>query len=131
MPRKRLEYIDVCKGIGILLVVLGHTLVSGIANVGHFLVGGHVYEWNYSFHMPLSFSCQDMSCSCRKILICEESFARGAKICLFRTFYLRFSFFPAGYLLWRGECIQARSRRKLEDLSSASSTAYSQTAFEI
>lgn len=41
----RLEYIDIAKGIGILLVVFGHSsLVLHIENI-----------WIHSFHMPLFF----------------------------------------------------------------------------
>lgn len=42
---KRLDYMDVVKGIGILLVVLGHNL-QGIPALT---------SWIYSFHMPLFF----------------------------------------------------------------------------
>ena len=45
MPnRKRLEYLDIAKGIGIILVVLGHILVQSPLVI-----------WIYSFHMPLFF----------------------------------------------------------------------------
>jgi len=41
---KRIEWIDVARGIGIVLVVLGHTGIN--ANIG---------KWIFSFHMPLFF----------------------------------------------------------------------------
>lgn len=41
---ERLDHIDACKGIGILLVILGHTNVPSI-----------VHTIIYSFHMPLFF----------------------------------------------------------------------------
>jgi len=41
MDSTRLEYIDIAKGIGIILVVIGHT------------TNGVVCQWIYSFHMPL------------------------------------------------------------------------------
>lgn len=44
-PSGRLEYLDIAKGIGILLVVLGHHL-SGF---------DRLTAWIYSFHMPLFF----------------------------------------------------------------------------
>ena len=44
---KRIEYIDVARGIGILLVVLGHNDFGYISVFGHKLI--------YSFHMPLFF----------------------------------------------------------------------------
>lgn len=43
--RQRLDYIDVCKAVGILLVVLGHTYT--IPNILYIII--------YSFHMPLFF----------------------------------------------------------------------------
>ena len=45
MEDKRLDYLDIAKGIGILLVVLGH--IYGNNNVFH--------VWIYSFHMPLFY----------------------------------------------------------------------------
>ena len=42
--KTRLQYLDVCKGMGILLVVLGHIFLTNPARV-----------WIYSFHMPLFF----------------------------------------------------------------------------
>lgn len=43
MP-KRIEYLDVAKGIGIMLIVLGHSKLPGI-----------ILSWIYSFHVPLFF----------------------------------------------------------------------------
>lgn len=44
---KRIEYIDIARGIGILLVVLGHNDFAIVSPFGHKLI--------YSFHMPLFF----------------------------------------------------------------------------
>jgi len=44
---KRIEYIDIARGIGILLVVLAHNDFAYISGFGHKLI--------YSFHMPLFF----------------------------------------------------------------------------
>ncbi len=44
---KRIEYIDIAKGIGILLVVMGHNDFGYISPFG--------YKVIYSFHMPLFF----------------------------------------------------------------------------
>ena len=44
MEKRRLNYIDITKGIAIFLVVLGHTYRGNI-----------VQNWLYSFHMPLFF----------------------------------------------------------------------------
>ena len=46
--RKRVEYIDVAKGIAIWLVVIGHTISSQYKGV-------MLNRWIYSFHMPLFF----------------------------------------------------------------------------
>jgi uncharacterized membrane protein YcfT len=42
----RIDWIDIAKGYGILLVILGHLDV------------GKIGTWIYTFHMPLFFSCQ-------------------------------------------------------------------------
>ena len=47
IPKKRIAYIDVAKGIGILLVVAGHNDLA--------LVSPYLHRWIYSFHMPLFF----------------------------------------------------------------------------
>ena len=44
MSAHRIQWIDICKGLGIILVVLGHTLRNNIS-----------YIYIYSFHMPLFF----------------------------------------------------------------------------
>ena len=43
----RIEWIDVCKGLGIFLVVIGHTSIAQISQT--------VYNWIYSFHMPMFY----------------------------------------------------------------------------
>lgn len=44
---KRVAWLDVAKGIGILLVIFGHI----------FNYGGEISKWIFSFHMPLFFFC--------------------------------------------------------------------------
>ncbi len=44
---KRIEYIDIAKGIGILLVVMGHNDFA--------VISPYAYQVIYSFHMPLFF----------------------------------------------------------------------------
>lgn len=46
----RLDYIDIAKGIGISLVVLGHTTITISGGIGKF-----VHDFLYLFHMPLFF----------------------------------------------------------------------------
>ncbi len=45
MVKERIEWIDVSKGIGILLVIIGHCVYFG----------KFVHNWIFSFHMPLFF----------------------------------------------------------------------------
>jgi polysaccharide biosynthesis protein PslL len=46
-PSQRIAYIDIAKGIGILLVVLGHSDLA--------LVSPYLHQLVYSFHIPLFF----------------------------------------------------------------------------
>lgn len=52
MNNKRIEYIDIAKGIGIILVIFGHVVWGG-----NYTIFGHQFISNfiYSFHMPLFF----------------------------------------------------------------------------
>ena len=51
MSIKRLDYIDEIRGIAILLVVVGHIIqFNGISK------NNSVFEFIYSFHMPLFFA---------------------------------------------------------------------------
>lgn len=52
--KKRIQWIDYGKAIGIFLVVVGHTYG------GNFLV-----NWIYSFHMPMFFLLSGMTVSSR------------------------------------------------------------------
>ena len=49
---KRIEFIDIAKGIGILLVVMGHNDFA--------LVSPFLYKFIYAFHMPLFFFVSGM-----------------------------------------------------------------------
>ena len=52
IPSKRIPYLDVAKGIGILLVILGHNYVkSSLPDLGKFI---------FSFHMPFFFLLSGM-----------------------------------------------------------------------
>ena len=42
----RLDYIDIAKGIGMILVYIGHCKIQG---------SSPLFQWIYSFHMPLFF----------------------------------------------------------------------------
>lgn len=49
---KRIEWIDLCKGLGIFLVVIGHTSIAQISQT--------LYDWIYSFHMPMFYMLSGM-----------------------------------------------------------------------
>lgn len=50
--KKRLDYVDCMRGIAILLVVIGHLIQTNDIYYAH----DHVFEFIYSFHMPLFFA---------------------------------------------------------------------------
>lgn len=50
MEKKRIDYLDMVKGIGIILVVIGHST----------LPSDSVITWLASFHMPLFFIVSGM-----------------------------------------------------------------------
>ena len=57
LMHRRLEWLDLARGFGVILVVLGHVL-SGLMRAGQF-PAGPLGEWTeyalYTFHMPLFF----------------------------------------------------------------------------
>lgn len=50
MEKKRIEWLDAAKGIGIILVVLGHAIITPIRNTGS--VSLFLFNIIYYFHMP-------------------------------------------------------------------------------
>lgn len=62
---KRLAYIDFIKGIGIILVLLGHLPINGI-----------IHMQIYSFHMPLFFFCSGLFFKPKTIV---QGFKKDAK----------------------------------------------------
>ena len=63
--QKRLDYLDIAKGIGILLVIIGH------CQIGHSQIGmlGNIHSYLYSFHMPLFFFISGMFFSNRATFV--------------------------------------------------------------
>lgn len=47
---KRIDYLDIAKGLGILLVYIGHCNI-GLRHDSYNIV----FDWIYSFHMPFFF----------------------------------------------------------------------------
>ncbi len=79
MERKRLEYFDLAKGIGILLVILGHiTYISPPLRI-----------WIFSFHMPLFFIISGMLIHYKRedSLNYRDIFKKKAKGLLIPYFY--------------------------------------------
>lgn len=58
MGKRRIEWVDCAKGIGIILVIIGHTVNNG-------KYGSSLKGMIFSFHMPLFFilSCMTFKCS--------------------------------------------------------------------
>lgn len=71
----RIEYIDLAKGVGIILVVIGHS-ISGIG-----------YKFIYSFHMPLFFFLSGMCFSIEKYPYFASFLAKRAKQILVPCFF--------------------------------------------
>ena len=57
MQKKRIDWIDTCKGIAIMLVILGHC----ITRMGSTGIEGIINLLIYSFHMPLFFFISGMN----------------------------------------------------------------------
>lgn len=53
MERKRIEWVDMARGIGLLLVIYGHSMRNEMRIVSPFL--DYTYRFVYSFHMPFFF----------------------------------------------------------------------------
>ena len=54
---KRLPYLDILKGLGILLVILGHSVPDYPINLRADVVSATLESVIYGFHMPLFFIC--------------------------------------------------------------------------
>lgn len=75
---KRLDYIDYCKGIGIIFVILGHTYYGPQI----------VYNIIYCFHMPLFFILSGFTFNKKNLKIGFWTFTRKKQ----STYYCRISF---------------------------------------
>ncbi|MFN0011096.1 MAG: acyltransferase family protein [Phycisphaerales bacterium] len=86
----RLAWVDVAKGVGMILVVFGHVL-GGLIASGTLPAAGnqHVYDWVYSFHMPAFMLLS--------ALFLEASLAKRG-IAVFATDRVKTLYYPA--LLW-------------------------------
>lgn len=86
METKRLDYLDMAKGIGIILVVIGH---SGMAAEG-------IITWLSSFHMPLFLLVSGMLMYHKKE---EERPFSGSLKKKARSILIPYAFFSVIYLL--------------------------------
>lgn len=55
--KERIIEIDILKGIGILLVILGHCIPDFPVDLRSDVFAGNLETWIYRFHMPLFFLC--------------------------------------------------------------------------
>lgn len=87
-----IHWIDILKGLGIFLVILGHTIKNN-----------DLYLWIYSFHMPLFFFISGYLMNPQTKLVCYKSFVwKKAKSLLlpfvfFRIFLVIYWFFIEKY----------------------------------
>lgn len=83
--KERIEWLDIAKGLGIFLVVLGHNSIPFV-----------VFIWIYSFHMPLFFYLSGFLFSADKYNSTWEFVKRKAQTLLLPYF----SFFVLIYTYW-------------------------------
>ena len=57
MMKERAYELDVMKGVGILLVILGHCVPDFPVDLRGDVLSAHVERFVYTFHMPLFFFC--------------------------------------------------------------------------
>src|SRR5437879_3196965 len=86
----RIAWIDAAKGLAIILVVFGHVLGGVLARgwISHVAVATAVYDFIYSFHMPLFF------------LIAGALSIRGIRATPTRALLSRIGSIAWPYLLW-------------------------------
>jgi len=87
--KQRVQWVDYAKGIGIFLVVFGHTLRglvnSSILETSTIVVS--IDQWIYSFHMPLFFYLSGLfiersaSKPLREFFVSKLKFLVGASDC--------------------------------------------------
>ena len=85
MGRKRLEYIDIAKGILIILVVLGHLFPEG-----------YLREWVYGFHVQAFFILSGICVNYSKIYMSDFQKFLRKKLTTIIIPMLLFEFFGGG-----------------------------------
>ena len=64
IEKQRISYIDSLKGLGIILIVVGHIIPYE----------SMLHVWIYSFHVPIFFIISGMLFKMKQEEICEEDF---------------------------------------------------------
>lgn len=80
ISNKRIEWIDICKGLGIFLVVIGHTGISKASPIA--------YDWIYSFHMPFFYMLSGVVLNEQKYDTFEKFIKRRLKTLVIPFFIL-------------------------------------------
>ena len=62
--KPRIAYFDIAKGIGMLLVLIGHLQTDTIFSYSPYILS--LCSWIFSFHMPLFFMISGMLIACKK-----------------------------------------------------------------
>jgi len=93
LNNKRLSYFDMTKGIGILLVIIGHLQGKEIFVMSPYIV--NVCIWIFSFHMPLFFIISGMLINYRNDLNKDFKIFTSKH---FRSIMIPYLYFSAIYL---------------------------------
>ena len=98
MANKRVLWADNLKGFLILLVVAGHVLQSAIDTHINGIYMKEIFNWIYSFHMPLFFLISGFvySLTLRKILMCDDFWKKWRR----RIYTLTYLYFCYSFLMW-------------------------------
>ena len=89
----RIAYIDAAKGIGILLMILGHTGMYGLPVVMHKMI--------YSFHMPMFFIISGFLFNTKKYEnVAFSKFIKREFIKYIIPYFVFAAVIPCGYLIF-------------------------------
>lgn len=116
MASQRMHWVDNLKGFLIFLVVVGHILQSAIDAHIDTEVMSCIFDWIYSFHMPLFFAASGYvySLTLRKSLS-DEKFAGKWKKRIITLIYL---YFVYSFLMWGFKyCFSSFSLKESVDLT--------------
>ncbi len=92
--KKRIIYFDICKGLGILLVLIGHLQNDTIFSYSPYILS--LCSWIFSFHMPLFFIISGMIIYLKKEDQKDLKETAGRK---FRSIMIPYFWFSLIYIL--------------------------------